>query len=478
MGKPCVVGAEAIRIDDRERKATVGDHEISEGEVVTIDGGSGAVYLGEVPTVDPEFSDDMQTVLAWADDVRSLGVRANADTPEDADKAREMGAQGIGLCRTERMFNAADRLPIVRDMILSSSDEERQAAIDQLRPMQKSDFIGIFKAMEGLPVTIRLLDPPLHEFLPSLEALLIELNGLWRARDRLASGAADTETLEELLEPSLLDSLPPLDEMVKKGDAAVSELDELIEKKRAVLKKVRETTEVNPMLGHRGVRLGVTYPALYAMQIGAILEALAECRKQDIDAVCEIMVPQVSEPVELERVLELVDEVARSVEESYDTKLDFKFGTMIEAVRACVRANQIARSVEFFSFGTNDLTQATFSFSREDAEQKFLPAYVEMGVLSENPFEALDIQGVGRLMKIAVENGRAAKPDLKVGICGEHGGHPRSIEYCHLIELDYVSCSSYRVPVARLAAAQAVLRERDRSKEEIEHPDYPFNLFS
>ncbi|NIR43606.1 MAG: pyruvate, phosphate dikinase [Gemmatimonadetes bacterium] len=477
MGKPCVVGAEAIRINDRERTATVGEHEISEGDVVTIDGGSGSVYLGEVPTVDPEFGDDMKTLLDWADAARSLGVRANADTPDDAAIAREMGAQGIGLCRTERMFNAADRLPIVREMILSSSDEERQAAIDQLRPMQKSDFIGIFKAMEGLPVTIRLLDPPLHEFLPSLESLLIDLSALLRVRDRIDTGESEVEALREVLEPSVWETLPPIGKLTTAGDGGVRGIDRLIAEKQAVLQKVRETSEVNPMLGHRGVRLGITYPALYAMQIGAILEALAECRKEEVDAVCEIMVPQVTEPIELQRVQELVDEVRASVEERYGVTLDFKFGTMIEAVRACVRADAVAASAEFFSFGTNDLTQATFSFSREDAEQKFLPAYVEMGVLPENPFEALDIQGVARLMKLAVEKGRATKPELKIGICGEHGGHPRSIEYCHLVGLDYVSCSAYRVPIARLAAAQAALRERERTSDERQHPDYPFNLF-
>ncbi|KPK82405.1 MAG: pyruvate phosphate dikinase [Gemmatimonas sp. SM23_52] len=478
MGKPCVVGAEEIQINDREKLAVIKDQRINEGQVITIDGGSGAVYLGEVPTVDPEFSADMKTLLAWADEIRRLGVRANADTQEDAALAREMGAQGIGLCRTERMFNAADRLPIVREMILAQTAQERQDAIDKLRPMQKADFREIFKAMEGLPVTIRLLDPPLHEFLPSLESLLLEVTSLKHLRDRLKDRKPNPDSLLAALEPSLRESLPPIDELTAElpGMKGRRVIDDLIEKREAVLQKVRETAEVNPMLGHRGVRLGITYPELYKMQIGAILEALAESQKEGVNAVCEIMVPQVTEPRELERVNELVREVREQVERDYGVNLDFKFGTMIEAVRACVRAHAIARVTEFFSFGTNDLTQATFSFSREDAEQKFLPFYVEHGILPENPFEALDIHGVGRLMKGAVQSGRASNPELKVGICGEHGGHPRSIEFCHTIGLNYVSCSAFRVPIARLAAAQAALREKRRKSEQLEDPDYPFNV--
>ncbi len=478
MGKPCVVGAEEIQINDRDRLALVSGRKITEGEVITIDGGSGDVYLGEVPTVDPEYSDDMKTLLRWADEVRTLGVRANADTPEDAAQAREMGAEGIGLCRTERMFNAPDRLPIVRDMILSRTVEERRTAIERLRPIQKGDFKEIFKAMEGLPVTIRLLDPPLHEFLPSLESLLLEVVALKNLKSHLDDGNPKPESLSQILEPSQLADLPPLEQLRAQLPGATDKrgIDELIEQKEAVLQKVRETAEVNPMLGHRGVRLGITYPELYRMQLGAILEAVADCVREGVDAVCEIMVPQVTEPNELLRVGELLDEVRTEVEKQHDLRLDFKFGTMIEAVRACVRADAIAEQTEFFSFGTNDLTQATFSFSREDAEQKFLPFYVENGLLPQNPFEALDIPGVGRLMKLAVVSGRRVKPDLKVGICGEHGGHPRSIEFCHTIGLDYVSCSTFRVPIARLAAAQAALREKRRSKEEREHADYPFNV--
>ncbi|NIN71176.1 MAG: pyruvate, phosphate dikinase [Gemmatimonadetes bacterium] len=478
MGKPCVVGAEDILIDDREKVAVIKGQRISEGEVITIDGGSGAVYIGDVPTVEPEFGPEMKTLLGWADESRTLGVRANADTPEDAAKAREMGAEGIGLCRTERMFNAADRLPIVRDMILARTEAERREAIEKLRPMQKADFKGIFKAMEGLPVTIRLLDPPLHEFLPSLESLLLELGSLRRVRDHIGASKTNRESIATLIEPSLKESLPPLEQLGEQLSGAEGKLviDALIEEKETILQTVRDITEVNPMLGHRGVRLGITVPELYSMQIGAILEAVAELTNENVDAVCEIMVPQVTEPQELARVNELVKQVRASVEREYGVQLDFKFGTMIEAVRACIRARPIAEITEFFSFGTNDLTQATFSFSREDAETKFLPQYVEMGVLPENPFEALDIHGVGRLMKLAVESGRAVRPDLKVGICGEHGGHPRSIEFCHTQGLDYVSCSPFRVPIARLAAAQAKLREERRSREEREHPDYPFNV--
>jgi pyruvate,orthophosphate dikinase len=476
MGKPCVVGAEEIVINDREKLAVVNDRPISEGEVITIDGGTGCVFLGEIPTVEPEFGPEMQTILSWADEIRALGVRANADTPEDAAKAREMGAQGIGLCRTERMFNAADRLPIVREMILARTHKERQEAIEKLRPMQKGDFKDILKAMEGYPVTIRLLDPPLHEFLPSMESLLLELGSLRRARDRLVDGNPNAAAVESVIEPSLRESLPPIDQLAKQDSSGKLVIDDVIAQKEAILRKVRDITEVNPMLGHRGVRLGITVPELYRMQIAAILEALAELTSSGVDAVCEIMIPQVTEPNELIRVNQMVAEVCDEVKRQYGVDLDFKFGTMIEAVRACVRAKEIAEVTEFFSFGTNDLTQATFSFSREDAEQKFLPLYVEMGVLPANPFEALDIQGVGRLMKTAVESGRSVKPELKVGICGEHGGHPHSIHFCHTIGLDYVSCSAFRVPIARLAAAQARLIEDRRSSQELEDPDYPFSV--
>jgi len=476
MGKPCVVGCEEMKISERDKVAVVNGKELREGDPITIDGAAGAVYLGEVPTVEPEFGEDLITLLEWADEIRTLGVRANADTPEDAVNAREMGAEGIGLCRTERMFNAADRLPIVQEMILAESDQQREAAIAKLRPMQKSDFKEIFKAMEGYPVTIRLLDPPLHEFLPSLEPLLLEVGSLERLEDRLEAEAnPGGGSLEAIIEPSLRDELGPVAEL--EGAKGIQLVKRLLERKRAVLARVRDLSEVNPMLGHRGVRLGITFPALYRMQLAAILEAVAELSRDGVDVRAEIMIPQVTSAEEIRRVRGVLDQVREEVEAEHGTQLDFQFGTMIEAVRACVTAADIAAETEFFSFGTNDLTQATFSFSREDAETKFLPLYVEMGVIPENPFEALDIHGVGRLMKLAIDSGRAARAGLKVGICGEHGGHPRSIEFCHTVGLNYVSCSSFRVPIARLTAAQARLREERRSEQERGDPHYPFNVF-
>ena len=476
MGKPCVVGCEEMRISERDRVAVVEGKELREGDVITIDGASGDVYLGEIPTVEPEFGEDLRALLSWADEIRRLGVRANADTPEDAAKAREMGAEGIGLCRTERMFNAADRLPIVQDMILAGTPEERTTAIDKLRPMQEGDFKEIFKAMEGYPVTIRLLDPPLHEFLPSLELLLLEVGSLERLKERLEGGHNPRGgSLTAIIEPSLREELDPPEELESAG--GLDTIERLLREKKEMLQRVRELSEVNPMLGHRGVRLGITLPDLYRMQLEAILEAVAELSAQGVDVKAEIMIPQVTSAEEIRRVRAYLDEVRSAIEAENDIELDFLFGTMIEAVRACVTAGEVARETEFFSFGTNDLTQATFSFSREDAETKFLPLYVEMGVLPENPFEALDIQGVGWLMKLAIDAGRSARAGLKIGICGEHGGDPRSIEFCHTVGLDYVSCSAFRVPVARLTAAQAALRERRRSEDELTDPEYPFNLF-
>ncbi len=479
MGKPCVVGCEAIRIDDAAKVARIGNRMLGLGDVITIDGATGAVYLGEVPTVDPEFGPDVQTILDWADGIRSLGVRANADTPEDAALARSMGAEGIGLCRTERMFNAPDRLPIVRAMILADTAEKRQAAIDRLKPMQKSDFKAIFREMAGMPVTIRLLDPPLHEFLPSVESLSLEIESLKAIRNSVQFAEAIPDHLEVTEDSSLAQRVPAIEHLMAQLAEAkrTRVLDELITQREEVLHKVREITEVNPMLGHRGVRLGIKYPEIYKMQIRAILEAVAELVKEGVEVDAEIMVPQVCTAQEIKQVQAWVDEVHAEVEREYGVDVSFKFGTMIEVVRACMRAGPLAKATDFFSFGTNDLTQATFSFSREDAEKKFLPLYNEMQILMDNPFEVLDIKGVGRLMKTTIEWGKRANPDLKVGICGEHGGNPRSVEFCHTLGLDYVSCSSYRVPIARLTAAQARLREMRRSQEELDHPDYPFNVF-
>jgi pyruvate, orthophosphate dikinase len=398
MGKPCVAGCEGLTIDLQACTIKLGGQELSEGDVITIDGGSGDVIVGEVDLVPPQINEDFETILGWADDLRRLKVRANADTPEDAAKARVFGAQGIGLCRTEHMFMAEDRLPVVREMIIASGEDERRAALEKLLPLQQGDFEGIFEAMAGLPVTIRLLDPPLHEFLPPLE----------EARD---------ERLRE---------------------------------------RIRALQEANPMLGMRGCRLGLLWPEIYEMQVRAIVRAAAAVEERTGDApLVEIMHPLVGFAEELHRLRSIT--VATANEES--ESVEYLVGTMIELPRACIRADEIAEYADFFSFGTNDLTQTTLGFSRDDAEGKFLTRYLEDGVLESNPFEMLDQSGVGDLMRIAVERGRGVKEDLKLGICGEHGGEPASVAFCHGLGLDYVSCSPYRVPLARLAAAQAALKE-------------------
>ncbi len=463
MGKPCVSGCEQIVINDVQRSAQIGDTTLQEGDVITINGSTGHVYAGEVPTVEPEFSEELVTLLSWADEIASLKVLANADTPSDALRAREFGAKGIGLCRTERMFNSTDRLPIVQEMILAETPEARQSALDRLLPIQRSDFKGIFKAMKGLSVTVRLLDPPMHEFLPTAAQLELEIAHLHHLSDTI-NGLEELPDTLKLLNPKLYqqyaDGLTKL--MGGLSDFKESHLEEdVIHKKEIVLKKVRALAEVNPMLGHRGVRLGITYPEIYSMQIRAVIEAAALCAKEGIEIYPEIMVPQVATVEELKRIHSYVQRIHSEVEATHDINVQFKFGSMLEVVRACVRAGRMAETAEFFSFGTNDLTQATFSFSREDAENKFLPAYNETGILEDNPFEVLDIKGVGQLMKLAVGKGRTTNPDLKVGICGEHGGHPGSIHFCHHIGLNYVSCSGPRVPIARLAAAQAKLMEAE-----------------
>jgi pyruvate,orthophosphate dikinase len=398
MGKPCVAGCEGLSIDLEARTVTVGGQQLSEGDMLTIDGGTGEVIVGEVPLVPPQINEDFETILGWADEVRRLKVRANADTPEDAAKAREFGAEGIGLCRTEHMFMAEDRLPLVREMILASGEDERRTALDKLLPHQQSDFEGIFVAMAGLPVTIRLLDPPLHEFLPPLE----------EAKD---------------------------------------------ERMRERIKALQET---NPMLGTRGCRLGLLWPEIYEMQVRAIVRAAVAVEERTGNApLVEIMHPLVGFAEELHRLRAIT--VATANEESQ--AVEYIVGTMIELPRACIRADEIAEYADFFSFGTNDLTQTTLGLSRDDAEGKFLSRYLEDGVIQRNPFETLDQSGVGDLMRIAVERGRGVKPEIKLGICGEHGGEPESVAFCHRLGLDYVSCSPYRVPLARLAAAQAALSE-------------------
>ena len=397
MGKPCVAGCERLSIDLVAGTVTLGDHDLEAGDVITLDGGAGSVIVGAVPLVAPEIDENFDTVLGWADELRRLGVRANADTPEDAAKAREFGAEGIGLCRTEHMFMAEDRLPIVREMIMAREEEERRATLDRLLPMQQADFEGIFEAMAGLPVTIRLLDPPLHEFLPSLEEATSDA-----MRDR-----------------------------------------------------IRQLHEANPMLGTRGCRLGLQYPEIYEMQVRAIVRAARAVAERTGEApLVEIMHPLVGFEQELARLRELTERVAAE-----EPTVEYLCGTMIELPRAALRADEIAEHADFFSFGTNDLTQTTLGFSRDDAEGKFLTYYLEHGLLERNPFEVLDEDGVGDLMRIGVERGRSAKPGIKLGICGEHGGEPRSVAFCHRLGLDYVSCSPYRVPLARLAAAQAALTE-------------------
>ena len=403
MGKPCVSGCEALSIDLASRRIRLGDRELAEGDLLTIDGGTGDVIVGEVPLVPPQIDQNFETLLGWADDVRRMRVRANADTPEDAAKAREFGAEGIGLCRTEHMFMAEERLPVVRAMILASSEDDRREALDRLLPLQQADFEGIFTAMAGLPVTIRLLDPPLHEFLPPLEE-------------------AESEEMA---------------------------------------RRIRALHESNPMLGTRGCRLGLLYPEIYEMQVRAIVRAaLAVAELSGASPLVEIMHPLVGFAEELRRLRAQTLETAAAELEQASGRLDYQIGTMIELPRACVRADEIAAEADFFSFGTNDLTQTTLGFSRDDAEGKFLTHYLEDRILDTNPFETLDVSGVGELMRIAVERARGVDPEIKLGICGEHGGDPRSVTFCHELGLAYVSCSPFRVPLARLAAAQATLAER------------------
>jgi pyruvate,orthophosphate dikinase len=461
MGKPCVAGAEGIHVDTEHRLAIVGDRVVHEGDIITIDGATGNVYLGEIPTIEPEFSSYLHTLLDWADESARLGVMANADTPEDAEKSRTYGAVGIGLCRTERMFNAVDRLPLVIDMILADTVEERKEALNRLLPIQRSDFAGILKAMAPYPVTVRLLDPPIHEFLPSEGELEVQIEDLRRLHDTARLTEKNVESLK-LIDPKLHSNYMTQRQGMPAFFASLdlTLIDAALAKKELMLQRARILKEVNPMLGHRGVRLAVSFPEIYEMQIRAILEAAAECVKEGIEVHPEIMVPQVCSVLELEYVQKIVDQVRKEVEESHGVKVNFKFGSMVEVVRACITADELAGVAEFFSFGTNDLTQATFSFSREDAENKFLPYYQQQNILPENPFESLDVKGVGNLMKLAVKSGRTARPNLKIGICGEHGGHPASIRFCHHAGLDYVSCSGPRVPIARLAAAHATMLEK------------------
>jgi len=396
MGTPCVTGCEALHVDMSTRTARLPGQALSEGDILTINGGTGEVIVGAVPLVAPQLNDDFASILEWADGIRRLKVRTNADTPADAAKAREFGAEGIGLCRTEHMFAEAERLELVREMILASDEDGRRSALDRLLPIQQADFEGIFEAMAGLPVTIRLLDWPLHEFLPPL-------------------GEARDDRMRE---------------------------------------RIRSLQEANPMLGWRACRLGLFFPEIYEMQVRAIVRAALAVGERGQRPLVEIMHPLVGLGEELRRLRELTVRTA-----SEEGELEYLVGTMIELPRACVRADEIAEHADFFSFGTNDLTQTALGLSRDDAG-RFLSHYLETGILERDPFETIDQGGVGDLMRIAVERGRSVRADLKLGICGEHGGEPKSVAFCHDLGLDYVSCSPYRVPLARLAAAQAALAEQ------------------
>jgi pyruvate,orthophosphate dikinase len=412
MGKPCVSGSNELKIDYENKLFKSGAYEIKEGDVITIDGSSGKVMLGKVPTVKPDISGDFSKLMSWADKYRKLKVRTNSETPLDTKIARDFGAEGIGLCRTEHMFFDEKRIISVRQMILSKTFEDRKKALAKLLPYQKSDFFEIFKIMNGLPVTVRLLDPPLHEFLPKTEK--------------------------------------DIDDIAK----------ELNINHNDIKSRIAELHEQNPMLGHRGCRLGISYPEIYQMQCQAIFEALAECKKKKMKLVIpEIMIPLVSTAAEIQILRSLVDKTAKDIQKIYSIKIKYFVGTMIELPRAALRANDIAKHADFFSFGTNDLTQTTYGISRDDSV-KFLNDYVENKIFNKDPFVSIDERGVGELIKIAAERGRMNKKSLKLGICGEHGGDPASVEFCEKTKLNYVSCSPYRVPIARLAAAQAYLKKK------------------
>ena len=416
MGKPCIVGCSDLKIDYENNRCIANGITVLEGEPITVDGSTGFIYIGDVPTVEPQVTKDFQTILSWARNTKKLGVRANADTPDAAKLARKFGAEGIGLCRTERMFNATDRIGLFVDMIMAINESQRRQVLKKLGQLQKSDFVQILKAMEGYKVTIRLLDPPLHEFLPNPEELM----------DRIYKN--------------------------KKGED--------LSHTKKVLERAKELAEINPMMGHRGVRVGITYPEIYRTQITAVFEAAVELSKRKVNAKPQIMIPQVGSIAELNHIKEIYDDVKSEIQKKYKIKINVNFGTMLEVVRACLTSDEIVKTAEFFSFGTNDLTQAVFSFSREDAEGKFLPEYMEKELLEISPFQSIDVNGVGKLMEIGIKQGRAIKKDLEIGICGEHGGDPNSIKFCHSSNVSYVSASPHRIPIAIVAAAQAVIEQK------------------
>jgi len=422
MGKACVVGASEVAVDEERRLFQAGGRTVREGDWISVDGSSGDVLLDPVKLIEPEVRGEFGEFLGWADTVRTLGVRANADTPEDASKAREFGAEGIGLVRTEHMFFAADRIPIMRAMIMATDTASQQAALDRLQVFQREDFVGIFKVMDGLPVTIRLLDPPLHEFL-----------------------ATHRDYRELIEERARLDALGM-------NQARQRELDETVA-------KIEQLRESNPMLGHRGCRLGITSPRIYGMQVEAIMQAACASAEQGVRVEPEIMIPLTGTVGEMRVTYEQTKKVADGVVARTGVPVKYSIGTMIEVPRAALIADQIAQDAEFFSFGTNDLTQLTYGYSRDDVA-KFLPDYLQKGLVPHDPFSVLDQEGVGELIRIGIERGRHGRPDLKVGICGEHGGEPSSVEFCHRVRMTYVSCSPFLIPIARLAAAQARLRER------------------
>ena len=423
MGKPCIVGCSNLKIDLDNKHCSVDGKIVREGDAITIDGSTGSVYIGDIPTIEPKVTSDFKQILEWAQKAKKIGIRANADTPEGARLAREFGGQGIGLCRTERMFNGSDRINLFVEMIMAENIEERSKILNKLGQLQKSDFIEILQAMQGYEVTIRLLDPPLHEFLPNPEELAEKIR-------KLESQNATEE----------------------------------IEKSKVILKRARELAEVNPMMGHRGVRVGITYPEIYEMQIRAVFEALVELTKKKVKAHPQIMIPQISSIAELNHIKKIYDSIKKEMEAKHKMKLKINFGTMIEVVRAALTATELAGTAEFFSFGTNDLTQGTFSFSREDVEGKFLPEYMEKELLERNPFQSIDVNGVGSLIKIGISGGRSVRPNMEVGICGEHGGDPNSIKFCHGAGLSYVSASPHRIPIAIVAAAQAAIEQPKKTK--------------
>jgi pyruvate,orthophosphate dikinase len=416
MGKCCVAGCEDIKVDEKNKKLTISGKVIKEGDYISINGSTGEVILGQVPTVEPSLSGDFGTIMKWVNKIRRLKVRANADIPRDAKIAREFGAEGIGLCRTEHMFFESDRLPFMQKMILADTEEDRRKALDKLLPFQKNDFKGLYKEMKGYSVTVRLLDPPLHEFLPKTK-----------------------EESKELAKKIGIDE-------------------------KVIWTKTQDLHEFNPMLGHRGCRLGITYPEITEMQTKAIISAACELAKKDkIKVIPEIMVPLIGNVAELRDQREIIDRIAEETMKSYGAKIKYMVGTMIEVPRAAVTADEIAEIAEFFSFGTNDLTQMAMGFSRDDAG-KFIKIYIDKKIFASDPFQTLDQEGVGKFVEIGIEKGRKTKGNLKIGICGEHGGDPDSVKFCHRVGMDYVSCSPYRVPIACLSAAQAVIEEKSNSE--------------